>query len=361
MEAAFQLDRLVPSLRLPLDEAPEVLRGALESVFMAAFRQVTIARDLAELLVMVAGYDYSAGLVDVDDAALRELEVPIGRRPRVLRAIFLTPVGGVESSGALGAGQTAQARAHAGVMSNCSAAGPFMGRAKRPRDFRTPWPAPSSTSMPAPDVGVDFGMALREYIRGSSNPIISAASDQVFSIFVRPWGDLPAGYLPSGEGVDQVITAALMAAPGGLPPWAAPLIRLHMREDRGCAALLVLCRQILTRTDVSDAAIKRSTRYPKRESNPLLVAKRLAQWDSDLSSCVDVRGFTVDEHDRTTALLGVVDGLSEFEAVVAAMSAAEVTHSVTLRRKLGEQADKIKAGSSPSPGARAHVARHRSS
>lgn len=57
------------------------------------------------------------------------------------------------------------------------------------------------------------------------------------------------------------------------------------------------------RTDLSVKQLKRRVRDPDAKSTAGAVSLRLATWDRDLSTCVDVRDFTVDEHDRKEALL----------------------------------------------------------
>jgi hypothetical protein len=116
-------------------------------------------------------------------------------------------------------------------------------------------------------------------------------------------------------------------------------------EDRGLHALLVLGRQVFTRTDVSDSVLKKAVRAPKKESNPLCAAKRLAQWDANLSACVSVRGFVMDDHDRRSGLLRLVRGLEVFVPCVAALDASGVYDASALRVALGGVADRIKVDS----------------
>ncbi len=65
MEASSPLEQLVPALRIGSDQPPEVLRGVLESVFMAAFKSTAKARDMAELIVVEADYDTAASLLNL--------------------------------------------------------------------------------------------------------------------------------------------------------------------------------------------------------------------------------------------------------------------------------------------------------
>ena len=98
----------------------------------------------------------------------------------------------------------------------------------------------------------------------------------------------------------------------------------------------------MTRTDVSDADVKLAVRQPTRESNPLVVAARLAQWDADRAAAVS-RGYAIDDHDLRTGLLRLVSTLESFQPVLAALKVAGPFDAARLRAALGAHADLVRS------------------
>ena len=135
------------------------------------------------------------------------------------------------------------------------------------------------------------------------------------------------------------------------------MMRSHLTRDAGMQALQILCRQVMSRTDVSDAELKEAVRTPAKENTATSVARRLAQWDADLAA-LRARGYTVDDHDLRTGLLRMVSRIESFDPVVAALKVGGVAFDAArLRKVLGDQADQVKADPKPLKQAVAKAAR----
>ena len=140
---------------------------------------------------------------------------------------------------------------------------------------------------PNPEQWLDFGLALRTFLR--ETPGGTAVADAAFRIFTHPWEDLDALRV-EGDGPDRLICFALLGTK--VPAWANSLIRSHLTRDAGMQALQILCRQVMSRTDVSDAELKDAVRSPAKENSAAQVAKRLAQWDADFAAAaLRARGY----------------------------------------------------------------------
>ena len=316
---------------------PDQLRGALEALLLNQLPH-GVAKDVATLLVDTACYETPEALAAITKADLQSLRVPLGRQPRVLQTIFGQVLNPVEQP------------APAPALALTTTPVPGSSLDPRYRNLKTAWPAPESTALPAPESMLDFGMGIRGYLRqlpsvpSAAGVIIDSSvwADRVFTLFTNPWDDIHADHEPAGPH-DKALCASLLAAPGAVPPWAAALVRQQIRQDHGLGALLVLCRQVFTNTDISDAALKKAVRAPTKGSNPGQIAKRLAQWDSDLGACVS-RGFVIDDHDKRTGLHRRIAGLDLFVPAVAALEATAPYTAVALRKVLGNVADKAKSG-----------------
>ena len=256
--------RLVAALRTP--ETPAALSGALRGLLEKCMT-VSQARAIAAQVVDEGCFDSPAALGDLTCEALEELDIPVGRRRRILQACFGDPVAVPRFRGEQDPADPVRVVVPEG----------------RLRTLKVSWPAPESKSMPSPESMMDFGMGLRGFLRSAlptqdaiGDPVLPGPwADAVFRVFTNPWDDLPPTHV-DGDQRDQSLCSALLGAPGALPPWAAALVRQQLKEDRGLSALLALCRQVFTNTDTSNAGIKKAVRAPARESDPANVAKRLA-------------------------------------------------------------------------------------
>ena len=261
---------LVSALRGHTD--PATLRGALEAVLQSDLGS-QVAREVALKIVDEAAFDTSEVLIEVSSAVLTQLVIPVGRHSRVLNAIF--EAGSAQPQTPMSFSfMPAQPSAVAPPVINVAAPLPVINLAapvvnvpapivnvSSPgpgRTFKTSWPSVSAVTLPTPELFLDFGLSLRGFLRqlpqltaphGEPVPMSPVLwSDLVFDRFLRPWDDIPVEHVHSGP-LDKLLSVALMAAPGAIPPWAAPLIRQPLREDRALQALLILSRNIAVSGD----------------------------------------------------------------------------------------------------------------
>ena len=330
------------------------LLGALEAVLHPSLGSAA-AKSTSAAIVMDACYDTAEVLGELNPTLLRAAGIPAGRHSRVLAAIFGTSPPPFTPPPVL----PPQFVPHPPPLNTTQSA------PRKPASFKAEWPAVGGVQPPMPEKMLDFGLALRGYLRELPELVLptgdipyspSKWADVVFDRFTAPWTALPAGFVESGPH-DRLLCAALLSAgAGSLPPWAAALVRHPLSEDRGLHALLVLNRQVFTATDVSDGEMKRAIRRPSREGQPSAVARRLAQWDSDLSALL-TRGRTVDDQDRRAGLLRMVEGLDAFTPAIAALEAAGSYTAEKLRVTLGLVADKVKSPTKKAFAAVTHGAR----
>ena len=320
-------------------QAPGSLLGVLDALLTEALGSADVGRATAKAIVD-GGFDDAQALCDLTMADMRELEIPAGRRRRVVRALFIagelpsdpsTPA--VVPVHHVSAGpppvpppQPPLATSHAPRQS--------------PKSFKVAWPAAPSTG-PSSAVWLDFGLALKSHLRDLPHDSAEEWATRVFKLFTAPWDDIPGSHQEGGD-LDRAVCSALLLSPGGCPEWAAPLVRNHLSQDRGLLALQAVSRQLLTRTDVEDSSLKDEVRRPVRESHAHAVSRRLAQWDASLSG-VELRGYTVDDQDCRAGLLRLVSQLDEFSPVVAALETSGSYTWQRLRAELGKVADRIKS------------------
>ena len=112
----------------------EEVRGALEAVLLPRVGAED-ATAIARTLVVDAKYNSSAAIADVDIQALAELDIPVGQRKVVLRAIF---AGGLPAAAM---GSPGESMVH--VPAPAPAAPSVQhGVVKVARDFKREWPLP---------------------------------------------------------------------------------------------------------------------------------------------------------------------------------------------------------------------------
>jgi hypothetical protein len=294
-------------------DKPEELRGGIQAE-LAKTIPVAQAKELVVHLVDTCGYDTPQALQEMDYKELNAAVLSIGHRKRVSRALFN--------------GQTLQPAAEPAVTGAPPELNVTVTAPAQDKSWRIEWPETCT-----PETILDWGLQVRANLRRKDE----AYSELVWGRYTKPWTDVDHTHT-DGSDMDQHLSSCLLSVK--IPEWAAPLVRNPLTQWHAILAVQAVCRQVFMRTDLSDKQLKKRVRDPEPESRIGGVALRLATWDSDLSTCVDVRKFTVDEHDRKEALKQIVEGLSVFKPALEAF--ANKTGGYTwkeLRDRLGAVAD----------------------
>ena len=302
-----------------LEEAasPDELKGKIEGLLGNTIPPGQ-AKDLATQLVETCGYDTPDALRDMDFEDLKQAITSVGHRKRVSRALFDGQV--------LTNASTPLAPVGAPAEMNVTVAAP------KEKEYRIEWPKTCS-----PESILDWGLQVRAHLRRRDKPY----SEIVWDRFTKPWTDVDPAFV-HGSVHDEYLAECLLSQP--LPEWAAPLVRNPLTQWQAVMAVQAVCRQVFLRTELSDKQLKRRVRDPDPEPTVGGVALRLATWDSDLSTCVDVRKFTVDDHDRKEALKQIVEGLAVFKPALEAFANQAGGFTVQqLRDRLGVVADEHKS------------------
>ena len=345
--------QLVSVLRNQPTDKPEQLRGALEGLLGETLGLVT-AKATASAIVDDAAFDCPDALAELNPHQLGIIGIPAGRHTRVCMALFGSDFGSAPNS----AMATPVGASHppGGPPPAYVVPAPVVNvtTAERVnRSIKAAWPAPQSTATPTPEVYLDFGLAIRTFLRkapqisdhlgGPVHYTVEQWADVVFDRFSAPWTDLPTSHISAGPHDKMLCATLLEAPPGQIPPWASNLVRQQLSDDRGLEALMILGRQIFTTTDLSDRMAKDAVRTPRPATSNAHVSRRLAQWDSDWAT-VKARGFQVDDSDRRAGLLMLVSELKTYRPIIAAMEAAGTSDAAALRIALGKQADQFRSG-----------------
>ena len=304
-------------------ETPEELRGMLTAKLAPSLSQ-QVAKDYAEQIVMQHAFDTPQALLEMTHTELSSLGIPMGHRKRVARAIFAGDDRITESvAPAAAAAPPVGAPPEVNVTLTAPAA---------THKWKLVWPESCS-----PESLLDWGMTIRAHLIDKDEPF----AELVWGRFTTAWTDVPHTHV-DGNVLDVYLSKGLLS--GVIPDWAAPLVRNHLQNWHGISAIQSVCRQVFVRTDLSDKELKMRVRYPPAETRASSVALRLAAWSSDLSVTVDVRNFTVDEHDKKEALKGMVEDLDQFKPALEQFENLPGGYTAAqLLKRLSEIADGIKS------------------
>ena len=276
------------------------------------------------------GFDTPDSLRDLSEERYKEVGIPSGHRSRVTRALF----SGVDILAAPSHAPPpppSPAGSHVDPVVNVAAPNVTVQRQKVKFDV----PIPGSVTPCGPDAMLDFGLLLRNDLR---ERVDLAFGDLAFSRFTKAWNDLDPAYPHAGP--EDVVLATVLFHKD-MPQWASSLVRGDLQRDHGMRALHTLCRQVFTRTNLSDRDLKRRVRYPEAAARPRDVAHQLASYDADVSDCVDVRKFPLDDDDKIQAYEAIVSGLNAFKASVELLKLGKAP-AEEWRARLGEIADEHK-------------------
>jgi len=297
---------------------PDNLRGELDAI-IARVLPPAAAKEYAKKIVTDSAFDTPDSLRELSAANLVEMGIPMGHRGRLCRALFdghdIEPTAAVPGSLPPAAPPAV----------NVTVSQPSSNK------WKLEWPTEAT-----PEAILDWGMTIRANLLERDKDF----SDLVWGRFTRAWTDVDPADHTDGSELDIYLSKGLLSVK--VPEWAAPLVRNPLQKWYAVQALQTVCRQVFVRTDLSDKELKRRVRDPATETRPGNVALRLASWDSDLSVTVDVRKFTVDEHDMKEALKQMVEGLDAFSPTLEQFANRDTYTAAQLRKRLGEVADGIK-------------------
>ena len=299
-------------------ELTGVIKARLGQVGVPASLCGAIATDIVE----TAGFDTPEAIRDMEEGQLQRAGVKEGHLKRVCRALF----NDAEQPWAPVTPELAAAQPPA-------AAPPEAVTVTVTKDAEFTCPLPAKE--PTPEELTDIGLALRAHLRKQGD---ESWGDVCFKRFNQPWEDISDEEKHALKNKSLATDLLRAWAKPNLPMWAASIIRAPLAQDDALGALLVLCRQVYSRTEVSDRELKNRVRNPLPESKASNVARRLALWDTDVSAG-ELRGFVFDEGDKIAALEDIVANLPRFKHVVIANKQSQGFNAMSLRKAIGKEAD----------------------
>ena len=292
----------------------EELLGKLEVVLQPAFG-ASKSRAYAALLGQ-NGFDSSEMLMDLDLDGLRELEVVVGHRKMLLRAVFNgtlpVVVGEVQPQVPASVPVTPAPGGNAVPVSYVAAL------TSTGNEFKVEWPTPMADGLLDAAQFRNFGLALRAHLRAEAK---DALASEMWSRVDNVSSDIPAGYGHADAEDAYLARILLTAGKIGMPQKVAEICSVQVAADCGMRAWQQLCKRYLVSTEAGGKQLKDAVRAPKAETRAENVANRLQQWYTALNQGL-AKGYTFDTHDQRSALYALVEKLPEFEAVVAAQKAS---------------------------------------